>query len=202
MSGTPVLVARAQVGLIVTGVRLATMGAIAASSDVTDIGKGSYQLPDQSWHPARMWLQGLETLQVQEEGSRQKKLLAANDVQILVAGTDTFQVLRNFADPKKPEKQVAACFVKQLYNRSGYLLTAYKWGGIDSPEWNGDGLLLSHGEQVLVVPVKRQEFERLMLSLFGDHPGIAKQLQAGALRARHTRQIVALYVNWKQQAPK
>jgi hypothetical protein len=178
------------------------MGAISAASGMSEVGKGQYQLPDQSWHPAKIWMEGLERVHLQEEGSKKKKILLASEMQMLAVRADTFRVVRNFADPKKPDKQVAACFMKQIYNGGGYLLTAYQWGGINSPEWNGDGLMLSHGTEIMAVPVKREEFERMMLALFGDHPGLAKQLQAGDLRAKHTKQIVALYVNWKRQPPK
>ena len=188
---------QAQVGLISAGVRLATMGAISAATGMSDIGKGQYQLPDQSWHPAKMWMEGLQRVHLQEEGSKKKKILLASEVQSLAVGTDTFRVVRNFADPKKPDKQVEACFMKQIYNGGGYLLTAYQWGGMNSPDWSGDGLMISHGTETIAVPVKRQEFERTMLTLFGDHPGLAKQLQAGDLKAKHTKQIIALYVNWK-----
>ncbi|GGF14772.1 hypothetical protein GCM10011383_27460 [Hymenobacter cavernae] len=187
-------------GLIIAGVRSATMGAIATSGDLVSLGKGNYQLVDQSWHPAKMWLQGLEGgLQAQEEGSRQKRLFSLDEVQAVATVIDTFRVMRNFADPKKPDVKVPACFVKQVYNRGGYLLASYSWTTMNTPEWDGDGLLLSHGKQVITVPVKRKEFEQVMLSLFGDHPDLAKQLKAGALRAKQTKQIVAVYVNWKQQ---
>lgn len=199
---TPVIAVRAQVGLISAGVRLATAGAIGAASGVVEIGKGQYQLPDQTWHSGKLLLEGLDRLQVQEQGRKNRTILKASEVQALAAGTDTFRVVRNFADPKKPEKQVEACFMKQVYKGGGYLLTSYKWGSISSPEWNGDGLMLSHGTEVVAIPTKRQEFEQLMLTLFGDHPGLARQLKAGDLRANQTKQIVALYVNWKQQPAK
>jgi len=180
------------------GARLATAGIISASNDVVLLGKGQYQLPDQTWHPAKMWLEGIRVVQVQAEGSKQKSILPADGIQTLVASTDTFRVMRNFADPKKPDQQVVACFVKQLYNQGGYLLTTYNLSTSSTSELNGGGLLLSYKGQIIAIPMKQEEFSQTMLTLFGDHPAIAKQLQAGELRPQQTKKIITAYVEWKR----
>lgn len=194
-----VLVAQMNVSQAQVPVGSIVQMAVSGASGIIDVGKGQYQLPDQSWHPATMRLEGLQRLQAQEKGSKKTRIFTAKEIQALAAGTDTFRVLHNFTDPKKPERQIEACFVKQIYNRGGYLLAAYSWGGMSSPEWNGEGQLLSYGSEVVAIPVKREEFAQVMLAVVGDHPGLAKQLKAGELRAKHTKQIIALYVSWKQQ---
>ncbi|MCC2547746.1 hypothetical protein LJY25_14940 [Hymenobacter sp. BT175] len=184
---------RAQIGAVMALARIGTSVAINSMMDQTFRinGSGGYQLTSAGeWVPAERLELSSKGLMI-GKGKAARELTLTDFSQTIIRG-DTFAILRGVQFPGAAvDPQAAPLFAKRTWHHPQAELYEFVSGSGAVP------LLRFPDGSAVMVPVKKKEFQYTMLALVGDHPTLARQLQANELSSVHLREILRAYLTWK-----
>lgn len=145
---------------------------------------GRYQLPDGTWHETLVYEIKPDRVYLGEAGKGVSTAVFPEQITRFAVNGEVYGAVSGFR-LKPGGRMVQPAFARQLFNAGGYTLLAY--GEAEESFWIrlfGQRLLLRIGtEPIIVLPVRKKPFNRLMLTIVGDNPDLARQLRANKFQA-------------------
>jgi hypothetical protein len=165
---------------------------------------GRYQLPDGTWHETLIYEIKPDRIYLGEAGKGISTAVFPEQITRFAVNGEVYGAVSGFR-LKPGGRMIQPAFARQLFDAGGYTLLAY--GEAEESFWVrlfGRRLLLRIGaEPILVLPTRTKSFNRLMLTIVGDNPDLARQLRANQFRAwPDAADILTTYVLTKKSLPK